>query len=278
MNQPWIQALVLGPLITTAACIDVDSNWTFGGGPGAGGAGAGGAGVGGGARTYADLVLEDEPLAYWRLGEAAGPVVADETLNFEAVAVPQNGAIDWGIPGAIMNDNDTSLRLAGGARITLNAAIAPVTLGFLGRDPYTLEGWVQPTDGIVHMLTSSDFIGDPGYSTEMGSGFATVEHIRKGARTDASTPWPRPTVSDGFHHVAVTYDGTYAQLYFDGAPTAAEPTLMAIDLSDPGVPYIVALAGSSESASFDELAVYDHVLPIQRIVAHYECGAHGTCE
>ena len=58
--------------------------------------------------SYAASVLADGPLAYWRLGESSGTIVADATGNgYDAT---YSGSVSLGTPGLIV-DTDTAIRI-----------------------------------------------------------------------------------------------------------------------------------------------------------------------
>src|SRR5689334_7457775 len=73
-----------------------------GAGGGVGGSGAGG-GSGGAPATYVDAVRSEQPVAYWRLGEASGTTMTDEMGAMNCTYV----AADLGVAGALAGDRDT---------------------------------------------------------------------------------------------------------------------------------------------------------------------------
>lgn len=251
-----------------AACIDVDPAWTFGGGD----AGAGGPG-GATSIGYVDVVLADAPLAYWRLGDASGAIAVDERGARDGVVTLGSGSQAWGTKGAIFGDADTATTLTDGAAITLNEA---GKLAFVGVAPYTLEGWVNAVSGTTHVASSSAFLSDPGYSTEIDGAFTSLEHERRDGDTSVDEVWDAPPEGSGFHHVVVTFDGAVIRLFVDGLPASASGTAAVFDVPDPGIPWLIVDTSSGE-ASFDEVAVYDHALSIDRIDLHHRCGKTGDC-
>ncbi len=70
--------------------------------------------------AYEKAVLAKNPVAYWRLGEAKGPVVKDRTKKAHHGAV--HGTPTFQVPGAIKGDANTALKLDGkGAYIEIPA-------------------------------------------------------------------------------------------------------------------------------------------------------------
>ncbi|HEX8789576.1 MAG TPA: hypothetical protein VF765_01395, partial [Polyangiaceae bacterium] len=55
---------------------------------------------------YVLAVLEDQPVAYWRFGEASGTRAADSSGNGNDATYV--GAVSLGAPGAIAGDPDTA--------------------------------------------------------------------------------------------------------------------------------------------------------------------------
>lgn len=275
----WI---ALGAL---CGCIDVEGlEFDLGGGAPVGGDtgnGAGSQGGGGaGARTYFDVVMEDSPLAYFRFGEAPGTAGAlDASGNGEdAVYFAGEGTFALGQAGALANDDDTALRLADGAYVVLS----PNTFDFSGHREYSVEGWVQHESG------------DQGgacwtVENELGQGFITflypdaIFHKRHDAAggTEEIQQNQTPLQTPGtYHHVVVTFDGAQGQLYVDGAQVLARP--QAFDFELPLITDAIIVADTSvlspSSILFDELAIYDHALSLQRVEAHYHCGNENSCE
>ena len=81
------------------------------GGKGAGGAAGSGAQGGCGATGYSEEVTADAPVAYWRLGEAVGSLVASDELG--ASDGQALGGVTFGSPGVLAWDADTSATLDG---------------------------------------------------------------------------------------------------------------------------------------------------------------------
>jgi hypothetical protein len=60
---------------------------------------------------YADAVLTDSPIGYWRLGETSGNVAADSSPN--GLAGTYTGGVTLGVGGAINGDPNTAARFDG---------------------------------------------------------------------------------------------------------------------------------------------------------------------
>src|SRR4051794_17476370 len=85
------------------------------------------------AAPYADTVGATTGLAaYWRLGEAAGPVAADAKAAWPGTI----SGVTLGTLGALTDDADTAATFAGAGSV--NAGNGPVLTGHI-----TVEAWVS---------------------------------------------------------------------------------------------------------------------------------------
>jgi hypothetical protein len=273
-----ISWIALGML---CGCIDVEGlefDLMAGGAPIGGatntstGNGAGGAGP----RTYFDVVMEDEPLAYFRVGEEQGTAGAlDSSGNGQdAVYYADTGSWTLGVEGALTGDADTAVTLSNGAYIVLTAH----SLNFSGHRPYSLEAWVRHDSG----TTAGEMWRT---ENELGQGFVTFfypdEIFHKRHDESAGTEeihQDQTPLTDALHHVVVTFDGEVGQLYIDGAQVLAraEDFNFELPLINDGI--LIAETGAASTLTFDELAIYDEALSLQRVEAHYRCGNENNCE
>jgi hypothetical protein len=98
---------------------------------------------------YRELILSRQPVAYWRLGEAAGPTAVDETGNGHDGRY--FGDPTFGQPGAIQGDDDTAVQFHGADWVEIPNSVhfsqPQSTVGL------TVEAWMRP-----------DFLTFPGES------------------------------------------------------------------------------------------------------------------
>src|SRR4051794_28761591 len=68
------------------------------------------------AAAYPDLVNADQPVGYWRLGDASGAATAvnSGSLGASGNGIPINN-VTFGVPGALNGDADTAINLDGAA-------------------------------------------------------------------------------------------------------------------------------------------------------------------
>ncbi|MDB4995309.1 MAG: Autotransporter adhesin [Myxococcaceae bacterium] len=228
--------------------------------------------------AYADAVIADKPLGYWRLDDPIGaPSAADSSSGAHQGTCL--GSVSFGVSGALATDtSSTSVDLQGGT----------IAMGdffdFVGNAPFSIEVWARPAfaDAQYRRLLAKESVPA---STRDGYG---LELTRQGAlpANEASIGFSRyvagaedrvstviTIVPETYHHIVVTYDGALIKLWVDGAVRDSMESLK------PAKDTLNAFAlGGEQAASLyqghlDEVAVYDHVLPDNRVVAHW---AHHT--
>jgi hypothetical protein len=259
---------------------------------------------------YETEVLRDQPVAYWRLGERdlLEPLL-DATGNghdgrYDALG---HTGLEAGQPGAIVGDDDTAVRFQTtpgfGCGDCGRAEVPPgglLDLGFEGGAMLTLEAWFQLLPGADAVLPASAFPRLLHYNSEGGryafgivgddtAGFPdsrTVwaaiggsedSGIIKAAPCGAIWPGDEP---DWFHLVATidsTEAGTSIRLFLNGEELADLEDSDPIYWSGPQATIGSRVNPGTESVQgfpglIDELAVYDSILPDERIRAHFKLG------
>lgn len=143
--------------------------------------------------TYADEVQADNPLAYWRLGEASGTTAFDSSPNGSHGTL--TGGVTLGRPGALYGDPDTAMGFDG-----VNDYIAlPSGFSTLGGGA-TLEAWIYPTSNAnwSRIVVLSN-----------GSGGDGLGLLRRSTSTDLRfgvVDAPNVLVLNQWQHVAGTID------------------------------------------------------------------------
>lgn len=218
-------------------------------------------------RPYASAVLNDYPVAYWRLGEGpgnAGPL--DQVTN--TVRGSYGGGETFGItPGALFNESGATAVGYRGSPGTFSTGTSLGQALFGGESQLTVEFWVRPnaSQSGIHYLeygpSSSDF---------------SLEGTTLNPRWYVNNTF-MGTVSlaeDEFQHVALVFDGVAgeARIYLDGQE---------VSLIDSGVPaavnnlasaFFLGSRGGNQripDADYQELAIYQSVLSGEQIYAHY---------
>jgi len=86
---------------------------------------------------YSAIILQDSPIAYWRLGESSGSVI-DEVAS---LSLAVSGTPIYSVSGALQNDPDTAVQFQS-TEYFLNAS------GVTPTAPYSVEMWFKATSGI----------------------------------------------------------------------------------------------------------------------------------
>jgi hypothetical protein len=250
-----------------------------GGSAGRGGAsGSPNAGGGPGRWSYAQVVLADQPIGYWRLGDVPPiTLVADELGANPGTA---QGGTQFGQTGALSTDADTAVGFDGqtGCVEIGNA----VVFRFGASSSFTLEAWISPDTliGTVRHIVAKS--GNDG-AAAAGMGYAldildTQAQLRllSGDGTGDSFRSAGTIQTDVFTHVVATLDGatSIAAIYLNGTPAGSR-----VVTTEPGVtssPLAIGcrFQGTTPTDFFDglvdEVAVYDKVLSPERVQAHYD--------
>lgn len=247
------------------------------GGSGGSGGGVGGTaagGTGGALPSYRQIVMEDAPLAYWRLGEAAGGMAHDE-MSQENDGTYRD--VELGVAGAI-GDEDTAARFHPESSLLIDDSDR--LLEFTVSSSYSIEGWFFPEHQDQQdrrLLSSEPQLGDPsrGYGLIAREGEVRFFRARDGGVEfvgGGSVPLLQ------FAHIVGTYDGHDMCLYVNGSlvGSCADSNIYLSSFwrkLGVGMP----LTGGNDTVHFigiaDELAVYAEALTGPQIEAHYQAGS-----
>jgi hypothetical protein len=233
--------------------------------------------------TYADEVRADSPIAYWRLEESPDPYTG-ESAGITAADASGHGydgtyesGVALGQPGPLLGGDSAAGFFSG------TGVVVPSYAGLdLTGSTLTVECWAKglsPQGDHAYLVSKSDWHGTLGYGLYTGANATLRFFVGTGsAQITAELP-PGFAIWDGnWHHIVGTYDGTAVRLYVDKAEVAsATAGGTVVDSAS----YGLALArfnggGFPFSGQLDEVAVYDHVLPLDRIHAHYNEAIFGS--
>jgi hypothetical protein len=244
------------------------------------------------AATYAELVLADNPVAFYRLEEPPGEFVAvDSSPNgFDATYVPNGAgtAPELGLPGIDVN----SVLFKGGPdfgsiTIPFHPELSPTAADGQHGAAFSIECWVQartqPADySVVLAMFGRYQAGDPVYANASGWNFYQspgpsswwIFNLKNGAFMQASAT---PLTLLRWYHLAATYDGTNATFFVDGVSVAG-PAASSDYLADNGSDGQVGVGQNVGFLPFnggvDEIAFYTNVLTAPQILAHYQSGTN----
>ena len=237
------------------------------------------------AGLYSDAVLNDNPIAYWRLGDVGG-AVADSSGN------SNNGASDgpsvsFGNASLVPAEpGDTSVALAGSDRI-----IIP---GFekIGPTGYSAEYWVKVTQYPAACCDSLVSDGESGGDFFMmnyligpgqGDDGAVRPHYSFGnTPVSLTTTPPNILALDQVHHVVTTWDAAdpdnnNGKIYIDGVLALEGNVTGNVPLpgtTGDNIIYIGRDGRENRPSNFeiDEVALYDFPLTSQQVSTHYNIG------
>jgi hypothetical protein len=244
------------------------------------------------AATYSDLILSDNPVAYYRLEEPAGAITAiDSSPNqFDATYVYNSATTSpqLGLPGIDTN----SIAFNGGAdfgsvTIPFHQELSPVAVDGIHGAAFSVECWAQaktqPADYSVVLAMFGPYqAGDPVYANASGWNFYQspgpgsfwVFNMKNGAFIGASAA---PISLLRWDHLAATFDGTNGIFYTNGVAVGG-PGAAAGYLADNAADGQVGVGQNVGFLPFnggvDEIAFYTNVLTAAQILAHYQLGTN----
>ena len=242
---------------------------------------SGGGCAGGAAPTYPELVLDDSPIAYWRLGETQSELTAKDSSpsGFDASYVL---GVERGAPGAIVGDDDKAILFVqpcpdGEEPMAVDLADEDA-LDFAGKVSFTLEVWIRPScfDALDTMqrriLYKEDTATGQGWKLNLASD-DRLFFTRTGMTNSDYIYGPVP-VQDEWSHVVVRYDGVAEQCQII---RNLELAVMPCNASMGATAADFRIGSSTNNklpfaGSIDEVAIYAGALDIVRIEKHFHTG------
>jgi hypothetical protein len=228
--------------------------------------------------AYADLILSDAPVAYYRLGESAGTQATDSSGN--ALHGVYTAGYTLAQTGALSGDSDTAIVLNGSTGyIDLDYKIGLALDGAVGT---TVEAWVKVTDFTGDMAILSFRID--GTNTGLDFLIRSVQTIRAAGRSQIADSYQTKeiafTTAGVWRHVVgiLDYANDQIKIYIDGIVKLSEAVTFGSSTFVLGTPTQEDRIGASPAGStffkgaVDEIAVYDFVLSPAQISAHYATG------
>ena len=232
---------------------------------------------------YASTVTGLNPVAYYRFNTTNAVPLEHAAVNQGSLGSAVDGeyqtmALSRGLPGAIAGDPNTAAATGGASRIVVphNAAYNP-------EGAFTLEAWLNPGNdaAVLTAALNAAHMADPrsgwilyqngteGWSFRMfnQSGTASALELAGGG----------PVAINTWHHVVITYNGTTATLFVNGAEAATgepvgSPKAYVANTDGPFV-----IGGRSDFAATyawkgaaDEVAIYATALSASAVAEHYQ--------
>jgi len=227
--------------------------------------------------AYSAEVLKDEPIGYFRLGEAPGATTASNQVPKGAVGTYHDG-VTLGVPGAIFGDSDTAARFDVGSVV-----ISDPAFDFAAHASFTLEAWLKPSaldDEYRRVLAAEQLTPRQGYSmTIHGRDGIQFERYLDGVQEGAN-PLPAQVLPLGVYtHVVAVYDAAIqtCSLYLNGEAVATPTNQCVFSITHHGSFVVGAPAGGLTYSTFqgtiDEVALYAKALSGARAKAHFLAGS-----
>ncbi|MGW0586393.1 LamG-like jellyroll fold domain-containing protein [Streptosporangium sp. NPDC002607] len=227
---------------------------------------------------YRSRVLDSDPYAYWRLGEASGTVAADQGAG-AADATYQSVA--YAKPGALAGSTDTAVEFTTGSAVKLPAHTVP----HLG-DQISVEMWFKTAQSGVLMAAGTQETSGIPWGPMLYVG--TDGKLRGSLAAVAAPITSTGVVNDNaWHHVALTVSGQDQTLFLDGAQvgtlTAAvtawrNSATIGNGVADPATSPAVPTprAAFAFKGLIDEVALYDKPLTAAEVAAHHGARAEAA--
>ena len=222
---------------------------------------------------YANAVLEDAPVAYWRLGDVSGAIgeAVDVTGN-NHTGIVEEGTLEFFAESLVPPDGDSSVSMKGDRFLV--EGFDKIDTGF------TVEFWVQinaATGGYANLVGDGDGGANFMLMVYMTPGGNVRPHVQTDTGYGALDTIRR--IDDGIlHHIVSTWDEESGEmiLYIDGQPAETRvnqgsfpttggaintenPIFIGRDNREPGWDGLI-----------DEVAIYDYALSPERVKAHFD--------
>jgi hypothetical protein len=229
---------------------------------------------------YKGTILSTSGLqSYWRFGESSGTTATDLVGGKDGTYT--NGPI-LGQSGAIAGDTDTAASFDGSNDFVGFGD----NYGFAGTASFSAEAWVNQST--AHATWSARIFDKVNYGTnrdgwllvnQANDSLAFIRYNGTGTSgTSIGAAAGLVTATNGWHHVAVTYDGTNMRLYVDGVLKAG-PSSSTYALNAHASPFAVGAqsgGGNPFPGLIDDVAVYNVALSAQQVEDHYRSGITGN--
>lgn len=227
--------------------------------------------------AYADVVLVDSPLGYWRMEETSGTTCADSSGNGRNGTYVNGPRLDVVGPPCLPT---YSLGLRDGSEQRVEV---PHTAAWNVTTSASWEAWVLLDDSadFGSMLNRDSGAGFPRLFQWRIRGFDDFElTLFIGGTAFAFTTTGAGLNDAVWHHLVTTYDGSHVRFYKDGALFTSFARTGSIDTGTlplwiGGHQGYVALGTGTPAfynGRIDEVAFYNTVLSADRVLAHYDAG------
>lgn len=222
------------------------------------------------AASYAALVTDDAPVAYWRMDEASGNL-ADE-ISGRAATVSGNPTYE--VAGALEDDDNTAIDLDGSGdyfSVAYDADLNPAQ--------FSLEAWFYrdvDTGGSERIIDTA--ASNKGFRMSIHPTTDVLFASLGDGSALSNTSGITATQTGQWYHGVITYDGATVRIYLNGSLENSAADGYSVNTSaDMRIGGLLA-GGESFNGKLDEIAVYDRALDAQEVYDHFSMGRAGTAQ
>jgi len=241
------------------------------------------------ASVYAQAVLADTPVGYWRLDERTASSTTVQDLGsatptvlaggLTGAVMPRNGVAvgtpTREVPGTLSDDPNNAYTFDGSSQY-VQIADADDWSVFRSGVPGSMECWFNPS---TSPLTDQSPVAKGTTAafewSVLRNGVVTSFVVRNAAGSSIANIALGSTAIGTWYHLVVTWDGTTARTYVNGV-AGATSTLSGTYTPGTGMLNIGRRADASQyfPGSVDEVAIYATQLSAARVLAHYNAGVN----
>jgi hypothetical protein len=233
---------------------------------------------------YAQLVLADNPISYWRLDELGGPTA------FDCVG-GRNGtytSTQLGQPGYNLVDTHKAARFGFLAAQNSYVGNIPIDFGSTANQSFTVEAWVKgPVPGTdAGLITKGTGSGGEQFNLDCGGGGHAFRFFVRKDDGDAVLASGNIVPNNQWQHVVgvLNRSGGYVALYVNGVSNASNTTfpketyrglLRTTNAMTIGARQGGTTTYNNQFAGYmQDVAVYNYALSAAQILAHYNAASN----
>jgi hypothetical protein len=234
------------------------------------------------AADYQSTVLSQGPVGYWRLNETVQPFPGIVATNIGSLGSSENGAYisfpTRGLPGPF----------AGSVGLGMDGVGSYVSNAYQGAinttNAFTFEIWANPAQvpKFAYLASSVDLSAnrsgwymaqDDGSTFGLGNGFVVRFFYQNGANPAVTLFMTNDLPLGSWYHIVLTYNGTTATFYKNGAVVDSKTPLGYIGNANvASAPFTIGCRSSLNffwPGKVAEVAEYNTALSAARVSAHY---------
>jgi concanavalin A-like lectin/glucanase superfamily protein/fibronectin type III domain protein/lysyl oxidase len=219
---------------------------------------------------YAQTVLTDDPVSYWRLGDSGASALDQRAIN---PGVYVNGAVQ-GATSLLASDTANKAVALDGVNDHVSVSDSASLDALTG--PITLEAWIKPTALPAAGSFASIATKAESFALQFNGPQLELTIMQFGVRQRLQAP-AGAIVAGQTYHVVGAFDGTTRRLYVNGVEVANAPLTGGGTVSANGL-FLGSWDGAQEffAGTIDDVAIYNKALAPARVTAHFQDGGGTT--